>query len=104
MDVFPRKVLAWQISITLKADFCDGALIESIRKFDPPAIKNMEHSRTIGSNGNATSGQPVDVIRLARPPEPGRHPVLDGWQRPLPRQHLCRSLKRECADLHAQKT
>ena len=91
MDWFTRKVLAWRISSTLEADFCVEALNEAIHKFGPPKIMNMEHGRAIGSSGHATPGQPIHVLRLDRPAEAGRRPDLDGWQRPLPRQHLHRA-------------
>ncbi|MFZ1772569.1 MAG: DDE-type integrase/transposase/recombinase [Rhizobiaceae bacterium] len=88
MDWFTRKVLAWRISNTLEADFCVEALNEAIHKLGPPEIMNMEHCRATGSSGHATSGQPVHVLRLDRPPEADRRPNLDGRQGPLPRQHL----------------
>jgi hypothetical protein len=50
----------------------------------------------------------VQVLRLDRPSETGRHPDLDEWQGLLHRQHLNRTsqviLKYEFVYLHAWKT
>ncbi|MBL4919244.1 transposase family protein [Tabrizicola sp. DMG-N-6] len=64
IDWSTRKVLAWRISNTLEADFCVEALNEAVHRFGPPEIMNMEHGRAIGSSGQATSVQPVHVLRL----------------------------------------
>lgn len=39
---FARKVLAWRISNTLKADFCVEALNEAIHRFGAPGIMNTD--------------------------------------------------------------
>lgn len=42
MDWYSRKVLAWQLSNTLTADFCVAALEEALAHFAPPAIFNTD--------------------------------------------------------------
>lgn len=42
MDWHTRKVLSWRISNTLEADFCVEALNETIHKFGPPEIMNID--------------------------------------------------------------
>lgn len=55
MDWHTRKVLAWRISNTLEADFCDKALNEAIRKFGPPEIMNTD-SHMIGTSSRPSPG------------------------------------------------
>ena len=74
LDWFTRKVLAWRISNTLEVEFCVEALNEAIHKFGVPEIMN--------------TGVALHVLRLDRPAEAGKDQDIDGWQSPLPRQHL----------------
>lgn len=69
IDWYTRKVLAWQISITLEAGFCVEALNEAIAKYGPPEIMNtdshtidasfrmvwLEHRSTIRWGGTAST-------------------------------------------------
>lgn len=67
------------------------ALNESIHRFGPPEIMNMEHGRAIGSSGHATSGFAVYLFRPDRRTEPDQHPDPDGLQGSRPRQHRLRA-------------
>jgi putative transposase len=42
LDLYSRKVLSWQLSNTLDADFCVEALEEAIERFGVPAIFNTD--------------------------------------------------------------
>ncbi len=42
MNWFTRKVLAWRLSNTLKADFCIEALNEAVHRFGPLEIMNSD--------------------------------------------------------------
>jgi putative transposase len=42
MDWYSRKVLSWQLSNTLDADFCVAALEEAIDRYDAPEIFNTD--------------------------------------------------------------
>lgn len=42
MDWYSRKVLSWQVSNTLDADFCVSALEEAIRRYGVPEIFNTD--------------------------------------------------------------
>ncbi|WP_417427128.1 DDE-type integrase/transposase/recombinase [Hoeflea sp.] len=68
-----RKVLAWRISNTLKADFCVEALNEAIHEF------------------GLRPKQPVHFFSLDRSGEKGRKPDIDEWKWSLPRQRLHRA-------------
>ena len=80
MDWFTRKVPAWRISNTLEADFCVEALNEAIHRFGPPEIMNTDQG-----------SQFTSFVRTDRPTDAGRYPDLDGWQGPVPGQHLHRT-------------
>ena len=43
------------------------------------------------SRMNSAQGPQATPLRLDRPPAPVGHPHLNGWQGPLPRQHLYRA-------------
>lgn len=42
MDWFSRFIIAWEISITLEADFCITALQNGLRRYDQPDIFNSD--------------------------------------------------------------
>ena len=96
MDWHTRKVLAWQISNALEADFCVEALNEAIHKFGPPEIMNTDQGSQFTSfvwtNHLRRSG-----VRIS----------MDGKGRFLDNifvERLWRSLKYECVYLHAWET
>ncbi|QFS83607.1 Integrase core domain protein [Roseivivax sp. THAF40] len=94
MDWHTRKILSWRISNTLEADFCAEALNEAIHKFGPPEIMNTDQGSQF------TSFAWTDRLRRSgvRISPLGRFAVqiacraMDGWERPLPRQHLHRKV------------
>ena len=51
MDWFSRRVLAWQISITMQADFCVEALQEAIAQHGQPEIFNTDQGVQFTSTG-----------------------------------------------------
>jgi putative transposase len=50
MDWHSRKVLSWQLSNTLDADFCVEALEEAINRFGAPEIFNTDQGAQFTSN------------------------------------------------------
>ena len=42
MDWFSRFIIAWELSITLEADFCIAALENGLRRYDQPDIFNSD--------------------------------------------------------------
>lgn len=50
MDWFSRKVLAWEVSITLESDFCIRALERAILKYGKPEIFNTDQGVQFTSN------------------------------------------------------
>jgi putative transposase len=96
MDWHTRKVLAWRISNTLGADFCVEALNEAILKFGPPEIMNADQGSQI------TSFAWTDRLKRI-----GTCISMDGKGRCIDNifiKRLWRSLKYECAYLHAWET
>lgn len=96
MDWHTRKVLAWRISNTLEADFCVEALNEAIHKFGPPEIMNTDQGSQF------TSFAWTDRLRRT-----GVRISMDGKGRFLDNifiERLWRTLKYECAYLHAWET
>ena len=57
MDWYSRRVLSWQLSNTLEADFCVAALEEALWRHPPPAIVNTDQGSQF------TSEQWVSVLR-----------------------------------------
>ena len=86
MDWFTRKVLAWRISNTLKAEFCLEALNEAIQKFGPPEIMNTDQGSQF------TSFDWTDRLKRAKTKISlsamacNRLLATDGRQSPLSRQ------------------
>ncbi len=50
MDWFSRKVLSWEVSNTLEADFCVDALNEALERFGPPEIFNTDQGSQFTSD------------------------------------------------------
>lgn len=96
MDWHTRKVLAWRISNTLEADFCVEALTEAIARFGPPEIMNTDQGSQF------TSFAWTDRLRRScvRISMDGKGRFLDN----IFVERLWRSLKYECAYLHAWET
>jgi len=91
-----RKVLAWRISNTLEADFCVEALNETMTKYGMPEIMNTDQGSQF------TSFAWTDRLRQS-----GVRISMDGKGRFLDNifvKRLWRSLKYECAYLHAWET
>jgi len=89
-------VLSWRLSNTLEAEFCADALDEAIARFGPPEIMNTDQ----GSQFTAFAW--TDRLRRA-----GVRISMDGKGRFLDNifiERLWRSLKYECAYLHAWET
>jgi len=96
MDWHSRRVLSWRLSNTLEAEFCADALDEAIARFGPPEIMNTDQ----GSQFTAFAW--TDRLRRA-----GVRISMDGKGRFLDNifiERLWRSLKYECAYLHAWET
>jgi len=91
MDWHTRKVLAWRISNTLEAEFCVDALNEAIHKFGPPEIMNTDQ----GSQFTSfvwTDRLRRSSVRISPLMHVNMHcRAVNGWQGPVPRQHLCRA-------------
>lgn len=51
MDWFSRRVLSWQLSITMEADFCVEALQDAIAHHGPPEIFNTDQGVQFTSTG-----------------------------------------------------
>lgn len=106
MDWHTRKVLAWRISNTLKAEFCVDALNGAIHKFGAPEIMNTDQGSQFTSVAWADRLR-RSAVRIS----------TDGKGRFLPSHRFCettagqrinifverlwRSLKYECVYLHA---
>ena len=93
MDWATRKVLAWQLSNTLEADFCVEALNEALARFGRPEIMNTDQGSQF------TSWAWTDRLCKA-----GVNISMDGKGRFLDNifiERLWRSLKYECVYLYA---
>ena len=96
MDWHTRKVLAWRISNTLETDFCLDALTEAITRYGPPEIMNTDQG-----------SQFTSFAWTNRLKQSGIKISMDGKGRFLDNifvERLWRSLKYECAYLHAWET
>src|SRR3954463_219576 len=96
MDWVTRKVLSWQVSNTMDADFCIEALEEALARFGKPEIFNTDQGSQF------TSPQFTGVLKAA-----GVRIAMDGrgrWMDNVFIERLWRSLKYECIYLHAFET
>lgn len=89
-------MLAWRLSNTLEADFCDDALNEAIVRFGPPEIMNTDQGSQFTSFAWTDRLRRIGV-RISMD-ENGR--FLDSIFNEL----LWRMLKYECVYLHAWET
>jgi len=93
MDWASRKVLAWQLSNTMEADFCVAALEEAIARYGKPDIFNTDQGSQF------TSFAFTNTLRDA-----GIRISMDGrgrWMDNVFIERLWRSLKYECVFLNA---
>ena len=96
MDWASRKVLAWQLSNTMEADFCVAALEEAIARYGKPDIFNTDQGSQF------TSFAFTNTLR-----EAGIRISMDGrgrWMDNVFIERLWRSLKYECVFLNAFET
>ena len=96
MDWASRKVLAWQLSNTMDADFCVAALEEAIARYGNPQIFNTDQGSQF------TSFAFTNTLR-----EAGIRISMDGrgrWMDNVFIERLWRSLKYECVFLNAFET
>ena len=93
MDWFSRKVLAWQLSNTMDAEFCVTALEQAIARFGRPEIFNTDQGSQF------TSFAFTDTLQ-----QTGIRVSMDGrgrWMDNVFIERLWRSLKYECVYLNA---
>ncbi len=96
MDWYSRKVLSWQLSNTLEADFCVEALDNALNRYGKPAIFNTDQGSQF--TGDDFTGVLIDN---------GIQISMDGKGRWLDNvfvERLWRSLKYEDIYLHAYST
>jgi len=96
MDWASRKVLAWQLSNTMEADFCVAALEEAMARHGKPSIFNTDQGSQF------TSFAFTNTLR-----EAGIRISMDGrgrWMDNVFIERLWRSLKYECVFLNAFET
>jgi len=96
MDWYSRKVLAWQVSNTMDADFCVEALEEALRRYGAPEIFNTDQGAQF------TSEAFTDALKAA-----GIRISMDGkgrWVDNVFVERLWRSLKYEEVYLKAYET
>jgi len=96
MDWFSRRVLAWQLSNTMEADFCIEALEEAMARFGKPLIFNTDQGSQF------TSPRFTEVLTAAEVKI-----SMDGrgrWMDNVFIERLWRSLKYECVYLNAFET
>ncbi|WP_159006615.1 IS3 family transposase [Bradyrhizobium sp. S69] len=96
VDWASRKVLAWQLSNTMEADFCVAALEEAIVRYGKPDIFNTDQGSQF------TSFAFTNTLR-----EAGIRISMDGrgrWMDNVFIERLWRSLKYECVFLNAFET
>ncbi len=107
MDWQSRKVLSWQLSNSMDADFCVEALKEAIAKRGAQDIFNSDQGSQF------TSGAWIDVLTDAKISMPlvtllrNALTVMDGkgaWRDNRMIERLWRSLKYECIYLNAFET
>src|SRR3954467_7238557 len=92
MDWATRKVLSWQVSNTMDADFCIEALEEALARFGRPEIFNTDQGSQF------TSPRFTGLLQRA-----GVRISRDGrgrWMDNVFIERLWRSLKYECVSLH----
>jgi putative transposase len=87
MDWATRKVLAWRLSNTMHASFCNEALAEAISKYGPPEIMNTDQGSQFTGAGWITTLTEAGV----RVSMDGRGRYLDN----IFIERLWRSLKQE---------
>jgi putative transposase len=108
MDWFSRKVLAWRISNTLEADFCDKAPSEAIHKFGPPEIMNTDQGSQFMSfawtDRLKRIGTPISMDGKGRCPDNPRAFLRTNGRNALDMPCLWRPLKHECVCLHTWET
>ena len=93
MDWNSRRVLSWQLSNTMEADFCVAALQEAIEKYDCPSIFNTDQGSQF------TSADWIDELKANH-----IKISMDGkgrWMDNVFIERLWRSLKYECVYLNA---
>jgi putative transposase len=96
MDWYSRKVLTWQLSNTLDADFCVAALEEALAKYGKPQIFNTDQGSQFTSFSFTQALRDAEV-RIS----------MDGrgrWMDNVMIERLWRSLKYECVYLNAFET
>ena len=96
MDWATRKVLVWRVSNTMDTAFCIGALEEAPVRHGRPGISNTDQGNQF------TSPRFTNVLN-----EAGVRISMDGrgqWMDKVFIERLWRSLKYECAYLHAFET
>ena len=93
MDWNSRRVLSWQLSNTMDADFCVEALQEALEKYDCPSIFNTDQGSQF------TSADWIDELKANN-----IKISMDGkgrWMDNVFIERLWRSLKYECVYLNA---
>jgi len=93
LDVASRRVLAWRLSNTMRADFCVEALEEALAKFGPPEVFNTDQGSQFTSEDWTT---PLKAAGVAI--------SMDGkgrWIDNVFIERLWRSVKYEDVYLHA---
>jgi len=96
MDWHTRKVLSWDISNTMEAGFCVGALKEALALHGKPEIFNTDQGSQFTST-DFTGVLSAHKIKIS----------MDGkgrWMDNVFIERLWRSLKYECVYLHAFET
>jgi len=81
VDWFSRKVLSWQLSITMEASFCIEAVEEALARYGKPDIFNIQYRPGIA----------VHLDGLHGGAEEGGNRHLDGWQGCVAGQRLRRA-------------
>ena len=96
MDWATRKVLAWQLSNTMEADFCVEALSDAMARHGRPEIFNTDQGSQFTSFGFTQALKEAEV-KIS----------MDGRGRWIDNrfiERLWRSMKYECVYLHAFET
>jgi putative transposase len=96
IDWASRRVLAWEISITLEADFCVRALETAMRRFGRPAIFNTDQASQFTSLAFTQALKDAGVAIS-----------MDGkgcWRDNVFVERLWRSIKYEEVYLHAYES
>ena len=96
VDWFSRKVLSWQLSITMEADFCIEAVEEALVRYGKPDIFNTDQGSQFTSIDFTTVLKNAEITIS-----------MDGkssWRDNVFVERLWRSIKYEEVYLHAYKT